>query len=69
MRSLNLWRLSKLKLSSNKGRISKWFIITEVVSIMEDIMRRDETLDHFQSTFRNVASMLSIQCIVLLNIM
>ena len=67
VRSLTLWRLSKLKLSSNKGRRSKWFIMTEVVSIMVDIMRRDTTLDHLQSTFRNVASMLDIQCLVLLN--
>ena len=66
MRSLTLWRLSKQKLSSNKGRISKWFILTEVVSIMVDMMRRDATLDHLRSTFKNVASMLSIRCLVLL---
>ena len=34
---------------------------------MVDMMRRDVTLDHFQSTFRNVALMLSEQCLVLLN--
>ena len=56
-----------LKLSSNKGRRSKWFIMTEVVSIMVDTMRRDTTLDHLQSTFRNVALMLSIQCMTLFN--
>ena len=64
MRSLNLWRLSKLskiKLSSNKGRGSKWFILIEVVSIMVDMMRRDATLDHLRGTFRNVALMLCIQ--------
>ena len=59
--------LSKLKLSSNKGRRSKWFILIEVVSIMVDMMRRDATLDHLRSTFRNAALMLSIQCMVLLN--
>ena len=69
MRSLTLLRLSKLKSSSNKGRISKWFILTEVVSIMVDMMRWDAILDHLQSTFRNVALMISIQCLVLLNIM
>ena len=70
MRSLNLWRLSKLsklKLSSNKGRGSKWFILTEMVSIMVDMMRRDATMDHLQGTFRNVALMLIIQCLVLRN--
>ena len=67
MRSLKLWRLSKLKLSSNKGRRSKWFILAEVVSIMGDMMRQDATLDHLQSTYRNVALMFSIQCLVLLN--
>ena len=72
MRSLTLWRLSKLsklKLSSNKKRRSKWFILTKVVSIMVDMMRRNATMDHLQSTFRNVALMISIQCLVLLNIM
>ena len=67
VRSLNLWRLSKLMLSSNKGRRSKWFILTKVMSITVDMMRRNATLDHLQSTFRNVALMLSIQCLVLLN--
>ena len=33
---------------------------------MEDMMRRDATLDHLRGIFRNVASMLSIQCLVLL---
>ena len=47
MRSLTLWRLSKLKLSSNKGRISKWFIMIEMVSIMVDMMKRYATLDYF----------------------
>ena len=72
VRSLTLWRLSKLskqKLNSNKERRSKWFILIEVVGIMVDKMRRDVTLDHLRSTFRNVALMLSIQCPVLLNIM
>ena len=32
-----------------------------------DMMRWDATLDHLQGTFRNVALMLSIQCLVLLN--
>ena len=44
VRSLNLWRLSKfskLKLSSNKGRRSKRFIVTKVVSIMVDMMSRN----------------------------
>ena len=54
-------KLSKQKLLYNKGRRSKWFILIEVVSIMVDMMRRDTTLDHLQSTFRNVALMLSIQ--------
>ena len=70
MRSLNLWRLSnlsKLKLSSNKGKRSKWFILIEVVSIMVDMTRWDATLDHLRGTFRNVALMLSIQCLVLFN--
>ena len=66
---LRLSKLSKLKLSSNKERRSKWFILTEVVSIMVDMMRWDTTLDHLQSTFKNVALMLSIQCLILLNIM
>ena len=61
------WRLSKQKLSSNKGRRSKWFILPKVVSIMVDMMRHDATLDHLRSTFRNVALMLNIQCLVLLN--
>ena len=34
---------------------------------MVDMMRRDATLDHLRSTFRNVVSMLNIQCLVLLN--
>ena len=34
---------------------------------MVDIMIKDATLDHVQSTFRNVALMLNIQCLVLLN--
>ena len=34
---------------------------------MVDIMRYDATLDHLQGTFRNVALMLNIQCLVLLN--
>ena len=34
---------------------------------MVDLRRRDATLDHLQSTFRNVALMLNIQCLVLLN--
>ena len=70
VRSLTFWRLSKLSklnLSSNKGRRSKWFIQTKVVSIMVEMMRRDATLNHLQSTFRNVPLMLSIQCLVLLN--
>ena len=66
---LRLSKLSKLKLSSNKERRSQWFILTEVVSIMVDMMRWDTTLDHLQSTFKNVALMLSIQCLILLNIM
>ena len=36
---LTLWRLSKQKLSSNKGRRSKWFILRDMVSIMIDMMR------------------------------
>ena len=36
---------------------------------MVDIMRQDVILDHLRSTFRNVALMFSIQCLVLLNIM
>ena len=70
MRSLTLRRpskFSKQKLSSNKGRRSKWFILMEVVSVMIDMMRWDTTLDHFRSTFKNVAFMLSIQYMVLLN--
>ena len=70
VRSLNLWRLSKLsklKLSSKHRRRSKWFILTEVVSIMVDMMRWDGTLDHLQSIFRNMTLMFSIQCLVLLN--
>ena len=72
VRSLNLLRLSKLskqKLSSNKVRRSKWFILIEVMSVMVDMMRHDATLDHLRSTFRNVALMLNIKCLVLLNIM
>ena len=64
VRSLTLWRLSKLlkkKLSFNKGRRSKWFILIEAVSIMV------ETRRNLGPTFRNVALMLSIQCMVLLN--
>ena len=34
---------------------------------MVDMMRRNATLDHLRGTFRNVAFMLSIQCLVLLN--
>ena len=52
--SLTIWRLSKLsklKLSSNKGRRSKWFILTKVVNIMADMMRHDATLDHLQNSF------------------
>ena len=60
-------KLSKQKLRFNKGRRSKWFILTKVVTIMVNMMRRDATLDHLRSTFRNVALMLSIQCLVLLN--
>ena len=63
MRSLTLLRLSKfskLKLSSNKGGRSKWFIMIEVVSIMVNMMRWDITLDHLRSSFMNVALMLSI---------
>ena len=68
MRSLTIWRLSKKKLSSNKGRISKWFILIKVVSIMVDMMRQDAaTLDHLRSTLKNMALMLNIQCLVLLN--
>ena len=67
MRSWTLLRLSKQKLSSNKGRRSKWFIMTEVVSIMVSLMRHDATSDHMQGTFRNVALMFSIQYQVLLN--
>ena len=54
VRSMTLWRLSKLskkKLSSNKRRRSKWYAI----------------LDHLRSTFKNVALMLNIQCLVLHN--
>ena len=65
--SLETFKISKQKLSSNKGRRSKWFIMIEVVSIMVDMMRQDATLDHLRSTFKNVALMLSIQCLVLLN--
>ena len=43
MRNLTHWRLSKQKFSSNKGRRSKWFILTEVVNIMVDMMRHDAT--------------------------
>ena len=67
VRSLTLRRLSNQKLSSNKGRRSKWFILIEVVSIMVDIMRRDATLNHLRSTFKDVALILSIHCLVLLN--
>ena len=34
---------------------------------MVDMMRRDTTLDHLRGTFRNVALMFNIQCMVLLN--
>ena len=34
---------------------------------MVDMMRRDATLDHLRSTFKNVALMLNIQCLVLFN--
>ena len=34
---------------------------------MVEMMRQDTTLDHLQSTFSNVALMLNIQCLVLLN--
>ena len=67
MTNSTLYRLSKLKLSSNKGKRSKWFILTEVVSIMVDMMRQDTTMDHLRCTFKNVALMLSIQCLVLVN--
>ena len=63
MKSLTLWRpsnISKQKLSSNKGRISKWFIMTDIVSIMANMIRRDATLDHLRNTFKNVALILSI---------
>ena len=63
MRSLTLLRLSKFSkvmLSSNKGGRSKWFIMTEVMSIMVNMMRWDTTLDHLRSFFMNVALMLSI---------
>ena len=36
---------------------------------MVDMMTRDAALDHLQGTFRNVALMLNIQCLVLLTIM
>ena len=65
--SLEAFKAFKAKLNSNKGKISKWFILIEVVSIMIDMMRRDATMDHLQSTFRNVALMLSIRCMVPLN--
>ena len=39
VRILTLWRVSKLNLSSNKGRRSKWFILTKVMSTMVDMMR------------------------------
>ena len=58
MRSQPLWNLSKLlklKLSSNKGRRSKLFILIGVISIMVDMMRRDAILNHLRNTFRNVA--------------
>ena len=42
-------------------------VLTEVVSIMVDMMRWDATLYHLRGTFGNVALMLSIQCLVLLN--
>ena len=48
MKSLTCCRpsnISKQKLSSDKG-ISKWLILTKVVSIMIDMIRRDATLDH-----------------------
>ena len=62
--SLEAFTAFKLNLSSNKGTRLKWFILTKVVSIMVDIMRRDATLDHLRSTFRNVVLMLTIQCLV-----
>ena len=37
------------------------------MSVIVDMMREDATLDHWQSTFSNVALMLSIQCLVFLN--
>ena len=45
------------------GHISK----QRMVSIMVDMTRQDATLDHLRSTFKNVALMLNIQFLVLLN--
>ena len=65
--SLEVFKAYKAKLNSNKGKISKWFILIKVVSIMVDMMKRDATMDHLKSTSRNVALMLNIQCMVPLN--
>ena len=49
VKSLTLWRLSKLsnqKMSSNKGRRSKWLILTKMVSIVIDMIKQDATLDN-----------------------
>ena len=53
--SSDAFKAFKAKVELRKGKRSKWFILTEVVSIMVDMMRRDATLDHLQSTFRNAA--------------
>ena len=49
VRNMTLWRLSKIskkKLSFKKGRKSKWFILTKVVTTLVDMMKQDVTLDH-----------------------
>ena len=56
----------KDKVELQQGKKIK-VVLTEVVSIMVNMMRQDTTLDHLKSTLRNVALMLSIQCLVLLN--
>ena len=64
---LEAFKASKEKVELHKGRRSKWFILTKVVSIRVDMIRRDSTLDDLRSTFKNVALMLNIQCLILLN--
>ena len=66
-KSLEAFKTFKAKVELQQGKKIKVVHSDIGGEYYGDMMRRDATLDHLQSTLKNVTLMLSIQYLVLLN--